>query len=247
MSGMQMTLALTTLLTCGALGLFLALPGGRQGLGRAGWVALAAGGGVLLAVLAHLAGGGAQAWGAFIVCVVVALFGALRVITHPKPVYSALYFVLVIIAVTGLMVLMDATFVAAILVIVYAGAILVTYVFVIMMAQQSRPAPYDVRAREPLWGVLAGFALLTILSTYMLDTTPRTSPTAEAAVTSATTAATAALDAAAAGTVEHVGTPLLTHYVVGVQIIGVLLLAAMVGAIAIARRKPVPASMEEAG
>lgn len=246
MSSMQTALAVVAMLVAGAIGLFLALPGGRQAPGRAGWVALAAAGGMLVALLAHFAGG-AEARGAFVVCVLVALFGALRVITHAKPVYSALYFVLVILAVTGLMVLMEATFVAAILVIVYAGAILVTYVFVIMMAQQARPAPYDARAREPLWGVLAGFALLTILAVQVLSTAPRASPAAEMAGPIATTAATAALDAAAAGTVEHVGTPLLTHYVIGVQIVGVLLLAALVGAIAIARRKPVPASLEEAG
>ena len=44
----------------------------------------------------------------------------------------------------------------------------------------------------------------------------------------------------AAGTVQAVGTPLLTEYVVGIQMAGLLLLAAMVGAIAIARRQPTP-------
>ena len=56
---------------------------------------------------------------------------------HPRPVYSAVYFVLVVLATTGLCVLAAAEFLAAALVIVYGGAIMVTYIFVIMLAQQA--------------------------------------------------------------------------------------------------------------
>ena len=64
----------------------------------------------------------------------IALVGAVRVVTHPRPVYSALYFVLTVFATAGLFVLLWAEFMAAALVLIYAGAILVTYVFVIMLA-----------------------------------------------------------------------------------------------------------------
>ena len=160
------TYLLVGALMLGALGLFLAMPGGYTGMRRLGQLLLAAAGGSLVALLARYTfPTGTLA--PFLICTLVALFGALRVITHPKPVYSALYFVLLIVAVTGLIVLMDATFVAAVLLIVYAGAILVTYVFVIMLAQQGRPAPYDARTRAPFWGGLAGFALLTVLTSYI--------------------------------------------------------------------------------
>ena len=58
-------------------------------------------------------------------------------ITHPRPVYSALYFVLTVFATAGLFILLWAEFMAAALVLIYAGAILITYVFVIMLASQA--------------------------------------------------------------------------------------------------------------
>ena len=73
----------------------------------------------------------------------VALIGAVRVVTHPRPVYSALYFVLTVFASAGLFILLWAEFMAAALVLIYAGAILVTYVFVIMLAA-SAATPGDV-------------------------------------------------------------------------------------------------------
>src|SRR4051812_35413141 len=87
----------------------------------------------------------------------IAVVGALRVVTHPRPVYSALYFVLTVMASAGLFVLMWAEFMAAALVLIYAGAILVTYVFVIMLAAEAQPLPgggerlaeHDAESREP--------------------------------------------------------------------------------------------------
>jgi len=67
----------------------------------------------------------------------IAIASAIGVICHPKPVYSALYFVLLSLAGAGLYVLLLAEFVAVVLIIIYAGAILVTYVFVIMLASQE--------------------------------------------------------------------------------------------------------------
>src|SRR5205814_3883496 len=101
----------------------------------------------------------------------VAIVAALRVVTHARPVYSALYFVLTVMASAGLFVLMWAEFMAAALVVIYAGAILVTYVFVIMLAQQAktedRPmsalAEYDQVSREPLTAAAVGFALMGVL------------------------------------------------------------------------------------
>ncbi len=228
-------LLLLGVLVLGAVGLFLAMPGGRLTVGRVGLVILAAGAASLVALLLNVFGGSSPL-PTLAGCVVVALFAAVRVITHKKPVYSALYFVLLVLAVGATLLLMDAEFLAAALLIVYAGAILVTYVFVIMLAQQAKPAPYDTKAREPFTGCLAGFVLLTILTLRFLGT-----PT--------TPAQLPAPIGDAAGTVENVGTPLLTYYIVAIQIAGVLLLAAMVGAIAIARRKVTdpPVQLPEGG
>ena len=214
---------LVLLLICGAVGLFLTMPGGRAKLSRVGYVLLAAAGGTLVAVAVRLASGQATL-GWFIVGALVALFAAVRVITHKRPVYSALYFVLLVVAIACLLVQMEAGFLAAALVIIYAGAILVTYLFVIMLAQQGRLAAYDSKSREPFWGCLAGFALLAVIGAQAFANRP--GPKTDATI------------ASAAGTVEAVGTLLLTDYVVGIQAAGLLLLVAMVGAIAIARRRP---------
>jgi len=211
---------LIVVLVLGAIGLFLALPGGRLEWTRLGLVSLAASGGALVFLIVDRAAGEAGL-ALFIGGALVALFSAVRIVTHRKPVYSALYFVLLVVAVAGLLIGMQAEFLAAALVIVYAGAILVTYVFVIMLAQKARPPGYDSRARDPFWGCLAGFALLAVLGRQLF---------LPAAVTGDTAVP-------GAGTVEAVGTALLTQYVVGLQVIGLLLLAALVGAIAIARRR----------
>ena len=225
---------LITLLTLGGVGLYLAMPGGRltrgrdirANLGRAALIVLAGAGAALVALVAPLAGEyGHRVW--FALLALIGLLGGLRVITHRKPVYSALYFILVIIAVAGMLILMQAEFLAFALVIIYAGAILVTYVFVIMLA------PYDQKAREPFVGVVTGFIMLAALTIRL------TGGDGQALLTAAGDSETGL------GGVAQVGTHLLTHYIVGVEIAGVLLLAAMVGAIAIARRRAIGAGEGE--
>src|SRR5688500_18822765 len=109
----------------------------------------------------------------------IALGGAVRVITHPRPVYSALYFVLTVFATAGLFVLLMAEFMAAALILIYAGAILVTYVFVIMLASQStspdarsgvrQVTEYDAVSRGPVVAASVGFALMGVLLFVIFD------------------------------------------------------------------------------
>lgn len=216
---------LIILLTLGGVGLYLAMPGGRLHARRAALIVLIGAGAALVALVLPMAGaGGERVW--FTLLALIGLLGALRMITHRKPVYSALYFILVVIATSGLLILTQATFLAAALLIIYAGAILVTYVFVIMLAQQAGgPAPCDQRAHEPFVGVVAGFILLAVLTLRLVRGEGQ--PFSMIATDPEKTLGSAA----------QVGTHLLTQYVVGIEITGVVLLAAMVGAIAIARRR----------
>jgi len=110
----------------------------------------------------------------FYIFSVLALGAALRVITHPKPVYAALYFIMSILATAGLFLILSAEFMAFALIIVYAGAILITYLFVIMLATQAPDeaelevlAEYDTAAREPVAATVAGFVMLAVLTTLM--------------------------------------------------------------------------------
>ncbi len=107
----------------------------------------------------------------FYVFSLIGLGAGLRVITHPRPVYAALYFILTVIASAGLFLILSAEFMAFALIIVYAGAILITYLFVIMLATQAPEegeievlADYDVNAREPLAATVVGFLLLALLT-----------------------------------------------------------------------------------
>jgi len=169
----------------------------------------------------------------------VALIGACRVVTHSRPVYSALYFVLVVVAVAALLVLQDAEFLAVALIIIYAGAILVTYLFVIMLAQQSTEPTYDRYAREPLLAVLGGFVLMAAVAGKAGDVAApnavRTLP-----VVNQVASETDGPGTISAGNVAAVGASVMTRYVVALQIGGVLLLVAMVGAVALSKKR-VPA------
>lgn len=113
----------------------------------------------------------------------IALGSALRVISHPRPVYAALYFILTILASSGLYVLLSAEFMAFALVIVYAGAILITYLFVLMLATETPTADqvealsdYDRYSREPLAATITGFVLVAALTTMIGAGTAKMKP-----------------------------------------------------------------------
>ncbi len=111
------------------------------------------------------------AWPYYYLFSFVAVSAAARVITHSKPVYAALWFILVILSTSGLFLTLNAEFMAMAMVIIYGGAILVTYMFVIMLASRSaeptddedETPKYERVAKEPLIAVIAGFTLLSAL------------------------------------------------------------------------------------
>lgn len=161
------------LIVLGGVGVCLALPRGRPTPQVLGALVAALAGGLLIVALG-LSSGRHWANVYFYVFAAVGLGGALRVITHPRPVYAALYFVLTVLAAAGLFVILSAEFMAFALVIVYAGAILITYLFVIMLATQAPAegqieelADYDTEAREPVAACVTGFLLLAVLTTML--------------------------------------------------------------------------------
>ncbi len=162
----------------GALALALALPRRNDKLAVVGGLTLAAALGLAALGLASAAKSSAQDTPSafFYIFAIIALGSSARVITHPRPVYSALYFILSIIASAGLYVLLSAEFMAFALVIIYAGAILITYLFVIMLAtQQPTEASKEVLdetdavAREPILACAIGFVMLAVLTSAMFN------------------------------------------------------------------------------
>jgi NADH-quinone oxidoreductase subunit J len=90
------------------------------------------------------------------------LFAGLM-ITARNPARSALAFAMVVLSTCGLFLLLAAPFLTAATIIIYAGAIIVTFLFVIMLSRQAGPSNADLRAREPALAAAAGFVLLTTL------------------------------------------------------------------------------------
>jgi NADH-quinone oxidoreductase subunit J len=174
----------------------------------------------------------------------LALGGALRVITHPRPVYAALFFILTVLATCGLFVILAAEFLAFALVIVYAGAILITYLFVIMLATQAPSEQkvdvleeYDAYSREPLAATVVGFLLLGVLTTLLFRGTQEL----QAPVRAAESAVVEVLKRKPPGdevrNIEGVAISLLRDHPGSIEIAGVILLMAMLGAVVLARKQ----------
>jgi NADH-quinone oxidoreductase subunit J len=156
----------------------------------------------------------------FILFGAIAVCGAIMVVTRKSPMASALYLILTLFAVAALFVLRQAHFLAAIQVIVYAGAVVVLFVFVIMLINVPEDRlPVERATTTRVLGVIAaGFFVLesaVLARRYWMPKGP----------------------AAEVGTVEAVGRALFTDYLLAFEITSVLLLAAVIGAIALAKRK----------
>ncbi len=226
--------AVVALCVVAGLATWLLLPGKHENaVRRIGAVILSAVGLVFAALLArwtvNLGGMSAYFW----IFSAIAIFGSIRVITHTKPVYSALYFVLTVFATAGLFVLMWAEFMAAALVLIYAGAILITYVFVIMLASEASKASVEVPkevdgvARSPLLSAAIGFALAGLLIFLILDQGNNIG-------TPSTHVEKHILERASA---PALGEELIAHHPLNLQLAAIVLTIAMVGAITLARRR----------
>lgn len=163
-------------------------------------------------------------------------------ITSRNPVYAALWFALVTLCTCGLFLLRSAPFLAAATMIVYAGAVIVTFLFVIMLAQQGGAAHYDQQSRQSVIATLSAFVLLGAIVITIQSKTPANS-TGDSAVPAAAATATPgnplsmADDKHPLGSMKGLGRSLFGDYLFAVELAGTLLLVASVGAIAIAPRR----------
>ena len=164
----------------------------------------------------------------FYVFAAVALGGALGVVWAKSPVGSLLYMVATLASLACIFVLLEAHFLAAIQVIVYAGAIMVLFLFVIMLLNLGHDYQRDLKG-----GVfsLLSFVIIGLMAGVLVR------QFGENAITEPT-AGGRAIDAALAqhGAVGAIAQPLYTTYVVPFEITGVLLLVAIVGALVLAKK-----------
>jgi NADH-quinone oxidoreductase subunit J len=165
----------------------------------------------------------------FLVFAALAIVAAFNVILQRNPIYSAIGLIVTLCALAGLFLTLSAQFIAAIQIIVYAGAIMVLFVFVIMLLNvRAEEARAD---RQKYLKLLAGPLFLALLAEvflavrYIDDPPPGlpSGPTVDAAQIP--------------GTVESLGHAMFTSYVLPFEAVSVLILMAMVGAMLLARRE----------
>ena len=164
----------------------------------------------------------------FIVSAVVVLSGAVGVLVARNPVHAALFLVQTLFGVAVLFVLLDATFLAAVQVIVYAGAVVILFLFVIMLLGVDRAEDLGI---EPIVGqrsvaAIVGASMLGLLLTLLLVGVD--GPTGARG-------ANATLGGAEDNT-RRLGEALFTDHVFAVELTALLLTVAVVAAVVLARR-----------
>ncbi len=167
---------------------------------------------------------------------VLTVGSAVATVTFRNPVYSAIWFALMLLGTAGLFLFLGAQFLAVATVVVYAGAILVTFLFVLMLANPKGRAFYDRLSWEPMLAGGAGAVLIGILTmtlaTVFLAAPPEKQPH------TAVTAQARQSEVLAAEHMAHLGRQLFGRHLVGVEVAGALLLVALVGSVAILAEPP---------
>ncbi len=159
----------------------------------------------------------------------VAVISAFFCITRRSPVASALWLVSTLFALAAIFVLLDAHFIAAIQVLVYAGAIMVLFLFVIMLLNLGRDAGTDMLG----WtGRLVMLAVGTLLAMELWVLT-RIAPAEEIRLPREVIVQMTEEQ----GAVGVIAEPLFRDFLVPFEITSVLLLAAIVGAVVLAKRR----------
>jgi len=167
----------------------------------------------------------------FYVFSAVALGSALGVVTQKNPVGSLLFMVVTLASVAAIYVLFEAHFLAAVQVMVYAGAIMVLFLFVIMLLNLGHDYQKDIRS----WvGQLLAFVVVGVTVAIVVA---RVQDHGTAGAFDGPGAAAASLDALIReqGAVGVIAEPLFTDFVVAFELTGILLLVAIIGALALAK------------
>jgi NADH-quinone oxidoreductase subunit J len=161
----------------------------------------------------------------FFFLAVVAIAAALGMLISRNPVNSALWLILNLFCIAGIYLTLNAQFIAVIQIVVYAGAIMVLFLFVIMLLNlDALPRLQDVDWRRGMAYFLgmAVLAQLTYIVALGLDVLPEPSSSAEAAVS---------------GSATEIAKELFTRYAVPFEVIGIMLLVATIGAVMLAKRR----------
>lgn len=152
---------------------------------------------------------------------VFALAGGVGVIASRKPIYSILSLIVVFFMLSGHYILMNAQFLALVNIIVYAGAIMVLFLFVVMLMNLNQEAEPIKKTFVKLAGLISGLTLMIVFVAAFADAEQH---------------ATTVRPGTTVGLVENLGKALFEKYVIPFEISSVLFLSAMVGAVIIGKK-----------
>lgn len=161
---------------------------------------------------------------------VLAAFGALLVIAQRNPVYSVLALIVSFFGLSGLYVLLEAPFVAVVQIIIYAGAIMVLFLFTVMLLNVPREDAAEWDRTHPFyrpWALRVG-ALLALLMAVQLAWAFSRTPGIRTGV---------AEERPGVSSVAELGRVLFTDYMFAFEVTSILILIAMIGAVILARKQ----------
>jgi NADH-quinone oxidoreductase subunit J len=159
----------------------------------------------------------------------IAIVSALLFVTRKSPVAAALWLVNTMFCLAALYVLLDAQFIGAIQVLVYAGAIMVVFLFVIMLLNLGQGVTSDMRNLG--WKLTAGLVSLAILAEIFALTKAKT------AIALTLPAGFTAQQVDQTGAIAPIAGPLFHEYLLAFEVTSVLLLAAVIGAVMLGKER----------
>jgi len=157
---------------------------------------------------------------AFILLSVMAVVSAVMMVRSKNPVYSILWLIIVFFAISGHYVLLNAQFLAIVNIIVYAGAIMVLFLFVVMLMNLNADTEPVKNYRLQLIGVISGGSLLLVLLSALMKMSTQH----------------VQMKIGDEGLIKNLGNVLFTNYVLPFEISSVLFLSAMIGAVVIGKK-----------
>lgn len=161
----------------------------------------------------------------FVLFSLIAAASAVLMITRSNPIISALFLVLNFASLAGLYLLLNAQFIAVTQVIVYAGAIMVLFLFVIMLLRPENDLLLQKKSKIKYLAVLAGIFVFAQLVYIIFFFSPNVSQK------------TLVQGSVNAGTIEQIGNEIYTKYVIPFEAAGFLLLSAAIGALVLSKKK----------
>jgi len=161
----------------------------------------------------------------FIACGVIAVLGAIGLILAREPVHSALSLVLVMVALAVLYLLLGAAFIAAIQILVYAGAIMVLFVFVIMLLNAGVEVRTNLSRMARWLGIPLAIVFLVEMAYSLVHEYGQRA------------AAAGAVAGPVAASTHDLSVKLFTEFVLPFELTSILILIAILGALVLAKKE----------